>query len=107
MSDLISRQAALEIIEREQFKGDAISEIEKLPSVEPEKCGDCISRNEAIDVINHVVIKFPGLLTDRQQKTVIETMKLTKNDIENALIKLPSVNPSTDSTTTDSGSTTD
>ena len=55
--------------------------------------GDLISRQAAIDVINHVVIKFPGLLTDRQQKTVIETMNLTKNAIENALIKLPSVEP--------------
>lgn len=55
--------------------------------------GDCISRAVAIDAINHVVIKFPGLLRDRQKKTVIETMKLTKNTIENALIKLPSVEP--------------
>lgn len=31
--DCISRQAVLDIIEREEFKGDAISEIEKLPSV--------------------------------------------------------------------------
>ena len=34
MSDLISRQAVFNIIEKEQFKGDAIAEIEKLPSVE-------------------------------------------------------------------------
>ena len=54
---------------------------------------DLISRQAAIDAIDHVVIKFPGLLTDRQQKTVIDTMKLTKNAIENALIKLPSVEP--------------
>ena len=32
--DLISRQAVFNIIEKEQFKGDAIAEIEKLPSVE-------------------------------------------------------------------------
>ena len=29
--DMIYRQAVLDVIEREQFKGDAISEIEKLP----------------------------------------------------------------------------
>lgn len=33
--DCISRQAVLDIIEKEEFKGDAISEIEKLPSVKP------------------------------------------------------------------------
>ena len=34
--DAISRQAVLEIIEREEFKGDAISEIEKLPPITPQ-----------------------------------------------------------------------
>lgn len=31
--DCVSRQAVLDVVEREQFKGDAISEIEKLPPV--------------------------------------------------------------------------
>lgn len=35
--DCISRQAVLEIIEREEFKGDALYEIEKLPSVSPQQ----------------------------------------------------------------------
>lgn len=35
--DAISRQAVLDVVEREQFKGDAISEIEKLPSVKPQE----------------------------------------------------------------------
>lgn len=35
--DTISRQAVIDVIEREQFKGDAVSEIEKLPSVTPER----------------------------------------------------------------------
>ena len=34
--DAISRQAVLDVIEREEFKGDAISEIEKLSSVIPQ-----------------------------------------------------------------------
>ena len=34
--DCISRQAVLDVIEREEFKGDAISEIEKLSSVIPQ-----------------------------------------------------------------------
>ena len=34
--DCISRQAVLDVIERKQLKGDAISEFEKLPSVEAE-----------------------------------------------------------------------
>jgi len=33
--DTISRQAVLEVIEREQFKSDTISEIKKLPPVTP------------------------------------------------------------------------
>jgi hypothetical protein len=33
---IISKQAVLDVIEREQFKGDAISEIEKLPPVNPQ-----------------------------------------------------------------------
>ena len=35
--DAISRQAVLDVIEREEFKGDAISEIEKLPPVTPQQ----------------------------------------------------------------------
>lgn len=35
--DAISRQAVLDVTERELFKGDAISEIEKLPSVTPKQ----------------------------------------------------------------------
>ena len=34
--DCISREVVLDVIEREQFKGDAISEIEKLPPVTPQ-----------------------------------------------------------------------
>ena len=34
--DCISRQAVLDVIEREEFKGDAISEIEKLSSAIPQ-----------------------------------------------------------------------
>ena len=42
--DCVSRQVVLEIVEREQFKGDAISEIEKLPPVTPKpKAGKWIS----------------------------------------------------------------
>lgn len=33
--DCISRKAVIDIVEREQFKGDALSEIEKLQSVQP------------------------------------------------------------------------
>jgi hypothetical protein len=36
--DAISRQAVLDIIEREQYKGDAISEIKKLLAVTPVAC---------------------------------------------------------------------
>lgn len=45
--DCISRQVVLDVIEREEFKGDAISEIEKLPSVTPQpktdirECKNC------------------------------------------------------------------
>ena len=45
-SDAISRQAVLEIVEREQNKGDALSEIEKLPSVNPQKSGKWIIDKE-------------------------------------------------------------
>ena len=38
--DAISRQAVFNIIEKEQFKGDAIAEIEKLPSVNPQELSD-------------------------------------------------------------------
>ncbi len=44
--DLISKQMVLDVIEREEFKGDAISEIEKLPSVTPEpKIGHWINQH--------------------------------------------------------------
>lgn len=46
--DAISRQAVLEIVEREQNKGDALQEIEKLPSVNPQqKAGKWITWKEA------------------------------------------------------------
>lgn len=68
-----------------------LKELKRLKEQQP--CDDCINRKAAIDAISHVVIKFPGLLTNRQKKTVIETINLTKNAIENALIKMPSVEP--------------
>lgn len=45
--DCVRRKDVLDVIEREQFKGDAISEIEKLPPVTPteddheDKCATC------------------------------------------------------------------
>ena len=45
--DAVSRQAVLDVIEREQFKGDAISEIEKLPTAAI-PYDDCISRSKTI-----------------------------------------------------------
>lgn len=35
--DAVSRQAVLDVVEREPYKGDALSEIEKLPSVRPQE----------------------------------------------------------------------
>jgi len=56
--DAISRQAVLNVIEKEQFKGDAISEIEKLSSVNPqlqenkqESYEDTISRQAVLDAL--------------------------------------------------------
>ena len=47
--DAISRQVVLDVIEREMFKGDAISEIEKLPSVTPkQKMGRWIPVSERL-----------------------------------------------------------
>ena len=40
--DCISIQAVIDIIEKEEFKGDALSEIEKLPSVNPQRTGHWI-----------------------------------------------------------------
>jgi hypothetical protein len=41
-NNAVNRQSVIDVIEREQFKGDALSEIEKLPSVKPqEKTGHC------------------------------------------------------------------
>ena len=68
--DLISRRAVFNIIEKEQFKGDAIAEIEKLPSVEnkgewikiqsgdkdfPESivCSKCKNENSHLDFNEH------------------------------------------------------
>jgi hypothetical protein len=45
-SDAISRQAVLEIVEREQNKGDALSEIEKLSLVNPQRTGHWIATEE-------------------------------------------------------------
>ena len=47
--DCVSRQAVLEIVEREQNKGDALSEIEKLPPVtHAEKVGKWIPVSERL-----------------------------------------------------------
>ena len=45
--DVVSRQTVLEIIEKEPFKGDAISEIEKLPSVTPKEKTGMIESQES------------------------------------------------------------
>lgn len=53
--DAISRQAVLDVIEREEFKGDAISEIEKLPSVTPaEKMGQWIPVSEIENIKSEI-----------------------------------------------------
>lgn len=60
MSDLISRQAAFIALnkraENVSLKTrigllDAVRVIDDLPSVEPEKCGDCISRQAALNAL--------------------------------------------------------
>ena len=60
MSDLISRQAAFIALnkraENVSLKTrigllDAVRVIDELPSVEPEKCGDCISREAVLKII--------------------------------------------------------
>ena len=65
MSDLISRQAVLESLKTDYsliifdsygnltFAGERIIEaIKRVPSVEPEKCSDCISRQDVLDLAN-------------------------------------------------------
>ena len=53
VGDLISRQAAIDVVEKWfskiQLNGDICCDgIRSLPSAEPEKCGDCISRTELL-----------------------------------------------------------
>ena len=67
--DAISRQSVLEVIEREQFKGDAISEIEKLQPVQPkynpdEWCHNC----SEYDHDKHCCPRYNGVI----RKTVEE-----------------------------------
>lgn len=59
--DCVSRQAVLDVIERERFKGDAISEIEKLPFVTSQPCGDCISRQAVEDAIAETIVNGESL----------------------------------------------
>lgn len=55
VEDYISRQAVLDVIEREEFKGDAISEIEKLPPVIPQpKTGHWIRFKEFENGYYHI-----------------------------------------------------
>ena len=68
MSDLISRESVLDAVRTEcsliifdsygnlTFAGERIIEaIKKVPSIEPEKCGDCVSREAAIDAFEKFI----------------------------------------------------
>ena len=53
--DLISRQAVLDIAKSSKSNwidnSVLFKRVNELPSVDPERCGDCISRQDAIDVV--------------------------------------------------------
>lgn len=67
MSDLISREAVLglktiapiaPVINGEDVHYEEVifvRDLEKLPSVEPEKCGDCISRKAVLEIFGYVM----------------------------------------------------
>jgi hypothetical protein len=89
--DLISRQAVLESLKTDYslimfdsygnltFAGERIIEaIKRVPSVEPEKCGDCISREAA---------------TDRFDLVQSDDLCMSYDDIMAFLSSLPSVEP--------------
>ena len=65
--DAISRQAVLEVIEREEFKGDAISEIEKLSSVIPHYADAEIQKMQEMEQAE--IQKAYGLGKAEQPKT--------------------------------------
>ena len=55
MDDLISRQAAVDLIERmkpyHQDQDDIAEMLQNMPSAQPEPCADAVSRADAIDAV--------------------------------------------------------
>lgn len=86
-ADAISRQAVLEIVEREQNKGDALSEIEKLPPVNPQpKTGHWIFIEETKYGIKvkcsecGAEVYYAGDKCPRCESKMVEPQERSRND---------------------------
>lgn len=104
MSDLISRQAVLEVIRKchceEWIKADIGAPIEALSLVtlmeKQEPCTDAISRQAAIYVINHAEVNFSvesEIDFTKHKREVHEIIENVLGAQEKALKELPPVNP--------------
>lgn len=99
MSDLISRQDALDALEKSRFLGApyidtgiliALQEIKALPSAQPESCEDAVSRQYAIEHYQHVCRRT----NCKECPLHIQvTDTLTDCELELFLHNLPSVQP--------------
>ena len=87
MSDLISRQAVIDTIEtdcswdifnewgsRTPTGECIINAIKSVPSVEPKKCGDCISRQAAEEKLKKVVDEMALIFADIREKNVDDSV---------------------------------
>jgi hypothetical protein len=65
-NDAVSRQAVLDVIEREQYKGDAISEIKKLSPVKPVACIATVkfSKEDMQELVNE---KMKDIVVERKK----------------------------------------
>ena len=91
--DAISRQSVLEIVEREQNKGDALSEIEKLPPVKQEFCEDCISRQAVLEIFEYVMDYWKEHAIDVEPHEIKDALIEQYEFTAKQLSELPPVKP--------------
>lgn len=90
MTDLISRQAAIDVFEDTTFtKNEIRRRLSELPSAQSEPCGDAVSRQVAIDTL----LKWMRPICINNLGEVVESDDMVAT--RNILKSLPSVQPET------------
>ena len=95
VKDTISRQAAIDEIRKCRFVVDAIEKIRGLPSAQPERCEDAVSRNAIIQKLNTMdrYVSEELILCDTDKKFPKNEVFIVDDVYEEIVENLPSAQP--------------